>query len=113
SLMEHRYGQTISLQNIYQFRVIGPTGVVEEYRMEPEAIDKTLAKVKWKYKDAGYDPRLNAAIESLEWGQYAEGLRTLRPFLKNSKKDVAESAEKLYETVKAEAETWMTDADKA
>src|SRR5688572_25507092 len=45
SLMERRYGQTLSLQNIWQFRVIGPDGKIAGYRMEPDDIDKALAKV--------------------------------------------------------------------
>jgi peroxiredoxin len=113
SLMEKRYGETISLKNIYQFRVIGPNGKVEEYRMEPAALDKVLAKVKWKYKEAGYDERLNGAIEALEWGQYAVGVQRLKPFLKNSKKELADSAKKLYDQVKAEGEEWLAEAEKA
>ncbi len=113
SLMEKRYGFTISLQNIYQFRVIGTTGVVEEYRMEPAAIEKSLTHVKWKYKEGGYDARLAQAIESFEWNQYADGLRLLKPFLKNSKKDLAESAKKLNEAVRAEGQGWLDTAEKA
>jgi peroxiredoxin Q/BCP len=113
SLMEKRYGEKISLQNIYQFRVIGPKGKIEEYRMEPAAIDKVLAQVKWKYKDQGYDPRLNPAIDRLEWGQYTDGMRMLKPFLKNSNKDLAASAKKLYDTLHAQGEQWLTDAAQA
>jgi peroxiredoxin len=113
SLMEKRYGEKISLQNIYQFRVIGPTGTIEEYRMEPAAIDKVLAGVKWKYKDDGYDPRLDAAIDRLEWGQYVDGIRLLKPYLKNSNKDLAASAQKLYDAVHAEGQQWLADAQDA
>jgi peroxiredoxin len=113
SLMEKRYGEKISLQNIYQFRVIGPTGAIEEYRMEPAAIDKVLARVKWKYKGDGYDPRLDPAIDRLEWGLYVDGMRLLKPCLKNSNKDLAASAKKLYDALHAEGEQWLTDAEKA
>jgi len=113
SLMEKRYGEKISLQNIYQFRVIGPSGKIQEYRMEPAAIDQVLSQVKWKYKDQGYDERLGGALELLEWGQYAEGMRTLKPFLKNTNKDLAASAKKLYDVIHAEGEQWLASAESA
>jgi peroxiredoxin len=113
SLMEKRYGQTISLKNIYQFRVIDPTGKIVEYRMEPEAIDKVIARVKYKYKRDDYDPKLGQAVYLFDWGQYAEGMRVLKPFMKSSKKEVLESAKALYEKVKADGEQWLADAEAA
>lgn len=113
SLMEKRYGTQISLQNIWQFRVIGPDGVIMEYRMEPAAIDKALAKVKWKYKDQGYHASLANPIELLEWNQYEQGAAALKPFLKSSKKDVAESASKLFASLKEQGEAWLAAAEKA
>jgi thiol-disulfide isomerase/thioredoxin len=113
SLMEQRYKMKISLNNIYQFRVIGPTGEIEGFSMDPEVIDKAVSKVQWKYKDAGYDPKLAGAIEAFEWGQYAIGMQALKPYLKNSKKEVAESAKRLHEAVTAEGERWLADAEKA
>jgi len=113
SLMEKRYGFTISLRNIYQFRVINPEGRIVDYSMEAPAIQKVLAKAKWKYKDAGYDSKLDQAIESFEWNQYDQGMRALKPFLKNSKKEVAESASKLYEAVKSEGAEWLAKAEAA
>jgi peroxiredoxin len=113
SLMEKRYGETISLKNIYQFRVIGPTGAVEDYRMEPEAIEKVLSHVKWKYKDQGYHAALAQAVNLFEWGQYADGMRALKPYLKSAKKDVAESAVKLHDAVAAEGADWLAKAEAA
>ncbi len=113
SLMEARYGTKISLQNIWQFRLIGPDGKIVNYSMAPADIDRAIAKVQWKYKDGGWDPKLAGAVELLEWGRYADGLRTLKPHLKASKKDVAESAKKLYDAVRAEGEKWLTEADAA
>jgi peroxiredoxin len=113
SLMEKRYGEKISMTNIYQFRVIGPTGSVEDYRMEPEAIEKVLSHVKWKYKEQGYHPALGQAVELLEWGQYADGMRALRPYLKSAKKDVAESAKKLRDAIAAEGAEWLAKAEAA
>lgn len=107
-LMQARYGLSISLQNIYQFRVIGPDGKIAEYNMTEDAIEKVIGDAKWKYKDDGYDKRLAKAIDLLEWNQYEAGMKALRPQLKN--KATAESAQKLYDKVKEEAEQWSEDA---
>lgn len=111
-VMQHRYGFKISLNNIYQFRVIGPTGQVGAMSMEPADIESVVSKVEWKYKGGGYDARLNGIIEMLEWNQYEPALRQLRPLTKGSSK-TAESAAKLYEAVKAEGQQWLDEAAKA
>ena len=112
-VMQHRYGLQISLQNIYQFRVIGPDGHIVGHSMDPAAIERAVANVKWKYKDGGYDPKLNNVIELLEWNQYAPALAQLRPLTKAGNKPVAESATKLMGAVKAEGKQWLEDAEKA
>jgi peroxiredoxin len=112
SLMERRYGEKISLQNILQTRVIGPDGnlISGGYNLTEESVDQAVAAAKWKYKDKGYDPALSAAVERFEWGYYPEGMRALRPYLRTSKKSVAESAAKLLEQVKEEGKAWKTEA---
>jgi hypothetical protein len=109
SLMETRYGQQISLNNIHQTRVIDPTGKIVEYRFEEPAIEKALKDATWKYKDASTDKKLDPAVLLLEWGRYAEGLQKLKPFLK--RKDTAESAQKVYDLVKEEVQGWVKEAD--
>ena len=111
NIMETLYGQNISLKNIYQFRVISPDGKVVGYEMTAPAIEKALASVQWKYKNQGYDERLNNIIELLEWNQYGPALNQLRP-LRKAPKALGESAEKLYQAVKAEGQTWKDQADK-
>jgi len=113
SLMEKRYGQTISLNNIYQWRVIGIDGKISGYRPNGEWLDRALAVASWKYKDKGYHASLSAAVEALEWGRYEVGVKALKPALKSPKKEIAESAGKLYEEVKTEAQAWRTEADTA
>ena len=111
-VMEHRYGQHLSLQNIYQFRIIGPDGKIVGYRMEPAEIEKAVAGVKWKYKDAGYDPKLGNILELLEWNQFDRAIPMLRPLTKG-KQPVNESAAKLYDALKTDAKGWLDEADKA
>ena len=112
NIMESMYGQTISLRNIYQFRVVGPDGRVMAYDMSPAEINKCLAQVKWKYKDQGYDPQLNGIIDMLEWNQFVPAMNQLRPLRKSQRKPLAESAEKLYQAIHAEGEKWKQEADK-
>lgn len=114
-VMQSRYGMQISLQNIYQFRVIGPDGsiVARNIDMNPADIEKALAGAKWKYKDGGYDPRLNPILEGLEWGQYVPAVRALRPLTKGGNKTVQESANKLWDVLKTEAKAEMDEAAKA
>ena len=113
-VMQARYGTgTISLQNIYQFRVIGPKGNVVANSMEPADIERALAGgAMWKFKDAGYDPRLMPIIDALEWGQYVPAVRELKKYTKGGNKATQESAVKLWDTLKSEAKGWMEEAAK-
>jgi hypothetical protein len=110
-LMEKRYGETLSLQNIWQFRVIGPDGKVSGYTMDPADIDKALTKVELKYKPEHYHAKVRPAVELFEWNQYPAGMKSLRSLLKHKDKEVADSAAKLLEAVKAEAAEWMGEAE--
>lgn len=114
-VMQGRYGTgQISLQNIWQFRVIGPKGNVVANTMEPADIEKALAGgAMWKYKDGGYDARLTPIIDALEWGQYVPAVRELKKFTKGGNKATQESAVKLWDTLKTEAKGWMDEAAKS
>ena len=114
-VMQARYGMEISLQNIYQFRVIGPDGTVvaRNSNMNPADIEKALTNAKWKYKDGGYHAGLNPIIDLLEWNQYEPALRQLKPAAKAGNKAIQESAGKLLEAVRAEAKGWLAEAAKA
>jgi thiol-disulfide isomerase/thioredoxin len=112
-VMQTRYGFSISLRNIYQFRIIGPKGNIVGMSMEPAAIEKALSDVKWKYKDGGYDKSLNTVIDMLEWNQYEPAVRQLKISTKAGNKTVAESATKLMDAVKAEGKGWLDEAAKA
>ena len=112
-VMEARYGFHISLQNIYQFRYIGPNGAMvdEGIELTPEKVEQALKGVKWKYKDGGYDPHLNNVIDLLEWNQYPAAVQQLRPWLKA--KATADSAKKLYDAVKEEGKQWLDQAEQS
>ena len=63
-IMEKRYGQKISLNNILQVRVISPEGKVVGLRMDAEEIGKAAEKATWKYKGDDYHAKLNPAIDA-------------------------------------------------
>ncbi|WP_439623721.1 peroxiredoxin family protein [Gemmata sp.] len=112
-LMEARYGQKISLENIWQFRVIGPDGAIVGNTMDKATIEKALEKAAWKYDPKDYDPKLKAALDAFEWNQWDAGMKLLAPLRRSPVKPVAESANKLYDALKAEADAWKTEAEKA
>ncbi|MDB5174529.1 MAG: hypothetical protein JWN51_3302 [Phycisphaerales bacterium] len=110
-VMEGRWGEHISLRNIYQFKVIDAEGNVAAQRLED--IPAIVAKATWKYKDKGYNAKLNPAIDAFEWNQYVAGMRLLKPLLKDRNKAVVDDAQKLLADIKTEVEQWKADADKA
>jgi thiol-disulfide isomerase/thioredoxin len=110
-IMEARWKEHISLNNIYQWKVIGPDGTVAAFR--DEDIQKVLANVSWKYKDKGYNAALNGAIEAFEWNQDAVGVQLLKPLLKAKDKAVAADAAKLMAEIKGPYEQMKADANKA
>jgi thiol-disulfide isomerase/thioredoxin len=109
-VMEGRWGEHISLQNVYQFKVIDAEGKLAALSLDQ--IPAVVAKASWKYKDKGYNPKLNAAIECFEWNQHAAGMKMLKPLLKDHNKTVADDAQKLLAEIKGEVEQWKADADK-
>jgi hypothetical protein len=79
----------------------------------PQQVDAALKDVKWKYKDNGYDKHLDAIVELFEWNHYDAGMKKLQPLRKSSNKEVAASADKLFQDVHAECEKWKAQADGA
>ena len=112
NIMETMYGQNISLKNIYQFRAINGKGHAVPVEFTEASINDAIKGVEWKYKNKGYNPQLNGIIEMLEWNQFDPAMKQLRPLRKSGSKSLAESAEKLYQQVKAETTDWIKDADK-
>jgi thiol-disulfide isomerase/thioredoxin len=110
-VMEGRWGEHISLRNIYQFKVIDAEGNVAAQSLED--IPAIVAKATWKYRNKGYNAKLNPAIDAFEWNQYVAGMRMLKPLLKDRNKAVVDDAQKLLADIKTEVEQWKADADKA
>ena len=101
------YGYSVNLQMI---DADGHSGMM---RLTPQDVDHALKDVKWKYKDSGYDKKLDSVIDLLEWNHYEAASKQLKPLRKSSNKDLAASAEKLYGEVYAEGQKWKADSDAA
>jgi peroxiredoxin len=111
-LMQGRYSFQISDKLSWQTRLISAAGLVEGISMDVPTIEKVMEKspVTFKYPPDDYDVKLRPALELLEYGQDANGLKMLAPFAKSSNKKAAEAAKKLIEERKTEAETWKSEA---
>lgn len=114
-VMERRYGFKISLRNISQARIVGPDGKIVFQHVDVTAADleKVLAdtKVAFRYKGKGWDKALDKAVDAFDWNRWAEGAKLLQPLRRSSTKVVKESAEKLYEELKAQGERWKAEAE--
>ena len=112
--MSAQYGEgDAEAHYVWTYKIIGPDGKVvrSSSALRIDDVENAISDIKWKYKDDGYDPRLNPAIELLEWNQWEAGMNKLRPLLKTYPKATAESARKLYDEVKKEGEQWKSDAE--
>lgn len=94
-------------------RMIDADGKLGFSSVTPQEIDAALKDLKWKYKDGGYDKKLDGIVDLLEWNHVEQGLKQLKPLRKSSNKEVAASAEKLFQDVHTEGEKWKTEADAA
>jgi hypothetical protein len=112
-IMEKRYGFEISLKNVMQIRVITADGQIVHRAMSADVIDKVLAdsKASWKYKGQTYDAKLGPTLDAFEWGHYAQGAKLLTTARKSTNKPLAESANKFFDELKKDGETWKTEAD--
>jgi hypothetical protein len=112
NIMEARYGQKIGMDDARAYRIIGPDGNLIGHTLTSEELDKDIADLSWKFKDKGYDAKLNTIVNLLEWNQYQPAVKQLMPLGKNrSTTPLAVSSRKLWQEVESEGEQWKTDAD--
>jgi hypothetical protein len=112
NILEAAWGQNMNMGASRAFRIVGPEGKVVGHEMTADGIDKALTGAAWKFKDKGYDAKLAAIVNLLEWNQYQPAVKQLMPLAKNkSTAPLAVSATKLYGEVEAEGEAWKTQAD--
>jgi thiol-disulfide isomerase/thioredoxin len=110
SLLEKSWGVSISLNNIWQTRVIGPDGVLGSYAVGGKSFDSLVESATWKYPREDYDPALWPVVDRFEWGEYDAGAKLLKSAKRSSKKPVAESAAKFADVLSAECKTLVDEA---
>jgi len=111
-LMQARYGFRISLQNIWQYRIINGEGRVVANAMSKEAIEAaiTSSKAEAKYVESGLDAKVAPVAELLEFGQFAAGGKQLATLRRSNNKSVQQSANKVYDALKKEAAARKSEA---
>ncbi|MGB0767565.1 MAG: TlpA family protein disulfide reductase [Phycisphaeraceae bacterium] len=114
SMMEKLYNTKISLNNIYQFRVIDPNGKVVGYSMDAATIQRALDKVQAvpdAYDPASYHEELGKLVALLNRGEHDDALRSMGRYLRHRDDAVKDSAKALEAAILAEAKGWVASAD--
>jgi thiol-disulfide isomerase/thioredoxin len=111
SLMEKLYGTKISLNNIYQFRVIDAAGNIVGYNMDKQSIDRALAGVKLPHSAKDYHEELAQVVAALNIDMHSIAMRELRRYLNSKDEAVKASAEALSAAVVEQAKGWVEQAD--
>ena len=111
SLMEDLYDTKISLDNIWQFRVIDAEGNVVGSVMDAKAINRALATAQQPYRAEDYDEKLAPVVALLNQGKHRAAMRGLRRYLSSRDEAVKASAQALDDAVAEQAKGWMQQAD--
>lgn len=102
----------ISLNNIWQARVIDPTGAL--IRANGSQMEETAARAardaKWNVDPTTIPSELQAAWQQIEFGSYAPAASTLKRYRKSRKEAVQTAANTLTDYVMEQLETQLTAA---
>lgn len=105
----------LSLQNVWQTRVIRPDGNIS-YAPSAE-IDKTiesmLATAKWKVDPETVPAPLNAAWKGVEFGEYATAIPQIKRFLRSRDEKTKAAAEQLNTVIESDLNAAFAEAEKA
>jgi thiol-disulfide isomerase/thioredoxin len=106
---------TISLQNIYQAKIIAPDGSFQV--ASPANLDSTIQRylpnAKWRIDPATVPASLKAAWAALEQGQYAAALPPVQRSLKSSDEKTKAAAQKMYDSIVEDLTRRLAEAKKA
>lgn len=104
----------ISLQNIYQARIILPDGTWQSASFDLEATaERALTGANWNVDPAQIPRELTAAWQAIEFNNFAGGALAVQKGLKSNKAEVKEAAEQLQEFVEGELEKQLGSAKAA
>ena len=112
-IMQARYGMKISLENIWQYRVLNPDGQLALQVFDRELLDKLIdaGKAKANYATSSIDPKFAGLADLFETGQYVAATKSLSAARKTAKKGDLPSLNSLQETFKKEAAEWAEQAE--
>jgi thiol-disulfide isomerase/thioredoxin len=102
----------ISLQNIYQVRVITPNGKMAPARWDDleGAVQMALPGAHWKIDPADIPASVKPAWHAIEFGNYATAGKALAPVLKTSDATTKQAVDKLVSAVKPKIAAAVADA---
>lgn len=107
-------GFKISLQNIYQWRIIDASGAMHTAPFEPkeiaEQLGKYLADAKPLFDGIKVPEKLKALARDIEMGQYEPAVSDLAALAAKAPKDLQEAATAMYDKVKPMAEAGLEKA---
>lgn len=105
----------VSLQNIYQMRVLMPDGQLVPGNIGDFEGTATRAAeaAKWKVDPAEIPAALKPAWAAVEFGNYPAAAGLVKKSLTSPKADVKAAAEKLNEAIKGRIEMLLADAKKS
>lgn len=105
----------VSLQNIYQMRVLMPNGQLVPGNIGDFEGTATRAAeaAKWKVDPAEIPAALKPAWAAVEFGNYPAGAGLVKKSLTSPKADIKAAAEKLNEAIKGRIDTLLSDAKKS
>lgn len=104
----------ISLQNIYQVRLLTPKGdlVPGDPRDLERSAERALAGAKWNVDPANIPTSLRSAWQAIEFGDFPAGATLVRKGLNSGKADVKEAATALNAYVQQELQKILGEANK-
>jgi peroxiredoxin len=107
-------GFKISLQNIYQWRIIDPNGTMHVAPMEAkgltDTINKFVADAKPLFAGLTIPEKLKSIAHDIELGLYDPAIGDLAALALKAPKDLQEAAQAMYEKVKPMAESFLERA---
>ena len=114
-LMQERYGFKISLQNIWQYRIIDATGKVSGFNLDEKSIEQVIGKAptEQKYTTMNLDAKFVPVLDLLEFGQYPIAMKQVTTFKKTAKKNDLLAVNSIHDAVKKDADAWAEEASAA
>jgi hypothetical protein len=107
-------GFKISLQNIYQWRIVDPAGKMHIAPMEAkglaDAINSHLGEAKPLFEGLTIPEKLKSMARDIEFGLYEPAISDLAGLAQKGPKDILEAAQAMYDKVKPMAESMLEHA---